>query len=648
MFRYLAILVLCSSASAQFSNPWLVSGQNVSLRTGLNKVTVGFTVIVRLACDNATDNLARIQTALNTAQHVTLTGSGICLISGPILAISNTWLTLEPTVTLRTSATLNNNMLVNSGYNTIATTSSVTLTWTAGLTVSAAWTAHGLSTGDYVLISGANQSYYNGVFPVTVSDANTFTYVPLRLPTTGATGTTVGKKCDVNITVEGGIWDSNYPTNNGSTSVQKHAIIIGAAANVVVRNVNIINVSKFSLHFGAVRDVLTDQVVVRNASSDAIKVYGPATNVKLLNTSGLVADDAISFQSKEADAFSSYRWTFGDIVNGLADGVNAEQTVAGTALAMVYPSTNEIMSGISIKNVTGTTSVASGNCVGITSAFTGATIYDTLFENINCNAQNILTIGGAGTLAATNVELRHPVFNPNTVGASNPTAAVVVASTGTVSNLTVDGLAVSSTTYSTGAGLYLIIINGAVTQLNWKNSVVVATASSRGISLSATAVVSTVNVEHVTDLLCNTFIAAAASSTVGIINILDSNIGCYNTVSLASTNAVTVNIDRSRLADAFNGVIRTTGTVAATVTGAGNITASPNQVLTWYAVASGTPVTNLKSWNVSVDLSLTGLAKCNGCYATNTNAALGTLGTAGPVMADGTNWRRMSDPTLLY
>ena len=48
--------------------------------------------------------------------------------------------------------------------------------------------AHGFKTGDQVDIEGAAQVEYNGVFPVTVTGANTFTYAVTGTPITPATG----------------------------------------------------------------------------------------------------------------------------------------------------------------------------------------------------------------------------------------------------------------------------------------------------------------------------------------------------------------------------------------------------------------------------------------------------------------------------
>jgi hypothetical protein len=54
-------------------------------------------------------------------------------------------------------------------------------------TASATSTAHGLSTGDYVVVTGAAQVEYNGTKPVTVTDADTFTYPVTGTPATPAT-----------------------------------------------------------------------------------------------------------------------------------------------------------------------------------------------------------------------------------------------------------------------------------------------------------------------------------------------------------------------------------------------------------------------------------------------------------------------------
>ena len=46
----------------------------------------------------------------------------------------------------------------------------------SGTTATVTHTSHGLSTGDHIIIRGANEDEYNGVYEITVSDSDTYTY----------------------------------------------------------------------------------------------------------------------------------------------------------------------------------------------------------------------------------------------------------------------------------------------------------------------------------------------------------------------------------------------------------------------------------------------------------------------------------------
>lgn len=54
--------------------------------------------------------------------------------------------------------------------------------------------AHGLSTDDWVIIAGAGQAEYNGIFQITVTGGSTFTYAVSGTPATPATGTITARK----------------------------------------------------------------------------------------------------------------------------------------------------------------------------------------------------------------------------------------------------------------------------------------------------------------------------------------------------------------------------------------------------------------------------------------------------------------------
>lgn len=59
----------------------------------------------------------------------------------------------------------------------------------SGSTATVAHTAHGFATGEKVRIRGANEQEYNGIFTITVTGANEYTYTVSGTPATPATGT---------------------------------------------------------------------------------------------------------------------------------------------------------------------------------------------------------------------------------------------------------------------------------------------------------------------------------------------------------------------------------------------------------------------------------------------------------------------------
>ena len=80
--------------------------------------------------------------------------------------------------------------MASDGTGPLAYQKTTTIT-RSGATATATCTAHGMLTDGYAVVKGASQQEYNGVFQVTVTDANTFTYQVTGAPATPATGTIV-------------------------------------------------------------------------------------------------------------------------------------------------------------------------------------------------------------------------------------------------------------------------------------------------------------------------------------------------------------------------------------------------------------------------------------------------------------------------
>ena len=67
--------------------------------------------------------------------------------------------------------------------------SKTTTITTSGTTATATCTAHGMKTGDTAIIRGANEEELNGIFTITVTGANTFTYTIVSIGGASGTGT---------------------------------------------------------------------------------------------------------------------------------------------------------------------------------------------------------------------------------------------------------------------------------------------------------------------------------------------------------------------------------------------------------------------------------------------------------------------------
>lgn len=94
------------------------------------------------------------------------------------------------TITTYTTLTTPTGLTVTPRFSTLPAISSITRSSSTATVTTA--TAHGLTTGDYVTISGAAQAEYNVTAKVTVTSTLIFTYTVSGTPVTPATGTLVG------------------------------------------------------------------------------------------------------------------------------------------------------------------------------------------------------------------------------------------------------------------------------------------------------------------------------------------------------------------------------------------------------------------------------------------------------------------------
>jgi hypothetical protein len=115
-------------------------------------------------------------------------------------ASASTTLSIDPVSTTITVRDINTNgLLENARVLLVASDAtgdlpyeeSVTGITRSGSTATVSHTGHGMATGDFALISGANQEEYNGAFEITVTGVDAYTYTVPGTPTTPATGTII-------------------------------------------------------------------------------------------------------------------------------------------------------------------------------------------------------------------------------------------------------------------------------------------------------------------------------------------------------------------------------------------------------------------------------------------------------------------------
>jgi len=163
-----------------------MSGNQFSGYAGTDGSTGNEAILINPATSSAdiTLNIVGGGNTPSIMEHASYTGTFTLVIS-PV--------TLTVKVTTTAGANIQNAMalvLVGDALNfpydaTVTATSS-------GTTATVTHTAHGLSSNDYVQITGANENNYNGSFQITVTGVNTYTYT---MPGTGGSPATGTLKC---------------------------------------------------------------------------------------------------------------------------------------------------------------------------------------------------------------------------------------------------------------------------------------------------------------------------------------------------------------------------------------------------------------------------------------------------------------------
>jgi hypothetical protein len=299
---------------------------------------------------------AAIQAALNVG--------GTIYLAAPLYTTNQT-LTIYP----NTELILNRNtvlqgvisnpvpLLQNYAF-TAAQTVILSLTWSGfgpGITV-VTQTPHGYVTGQWVSIINAAQPGFNGVFRVqSVGNSTTFSYASSLTPSSVnatvssryANMTTVA--ADVDIFVRGGTLiyapTGSYPDQASSDCINFAHVYSGALEKIAFFN------GSRSVWASQVRKFVIDQLhVENNPVAGNIMVSGPAHNCRASNISFFGSDDCFVYQAREWQS-NSPRWlTEGDMID--CQVFNVTNFGSGKAVRLVN-SGSYVMDGIVVDGIDG-------------------------------------------------------------------------------------------------------------------------------------------------------------------------------------------------------------------------------------------------------------------------------------------------------
>jgi hypothetical protein len=479
-----------------------------------------------------------------------------------------------------------------------------------------------------VTLSGS----YTGTTSTNFTRRGTFTKAPVAV-----SGSIEAKRCNVGIEIEGGTWDYNRAGGNTSSdqNLDRHVIVLGFLARSKVHNVTGVDATKYIVCLGAALNVEVDGVDAPNHTSDIVKLYGPSKGCVVRNVTGVSGDDAVSLQTKEPDAFAGYRFAFGDVLDCDVTGVRARAT-GGQGVLTLYGSNEELMSGITARQITGYVNdnsavlvvgigsgfigrygtVRASGIRGMVSGATGAAVRligtgsgeaDIEFDDIDVTCIN-------GIQTQTNPLVRSLLISrlvPRDLGTAGDPINLngITAQSVVIDRNQFDFLTPSTTKYCISAAGTSNIANLQVTRcVNRSNWFFAA------LDCALRDVLFGQNENHGSS---DHFVRLNSATGTPTVRFADN---ATNTLAVCNPNvSCALYFSGNRVTGATNGVVRTGGTPTVAIRSEGNNLVSGS----WVVVPSGTPVLTVYGWDIAIDpITLTGLAATLGQYCSSTQATV--------------------------
>ena len=380
------------------------------------------------SADAAAKNAYMLQLAMNLKGSYQVYCDGVAQISAQLVVGSNTDIDFG-NVELKARGAIGS-LVVTSAYLDVGTT--VTVSWTAGMTAPVAWANHGFVAGEHVWLNRADQPQFCGVFRIeSVTDANTFVVQLMRAPTATATGTIIGRKAVENLSIKNIGVNYNAGPNGGSGN-NLHAMVLAGVWNLTVDSVFGKNTQKYLVCTGALSRYTLKNIGGAVLNSDALKVYGPAFGGVVENIyASKSGDDFISFQTREPSAYAAYDFCHGDVLGASVKGLNGTSM---TGAFLLYASPFGVIDGVTIETATEVMGANVPHCRIETLYSTGTSEVGTVTINgvLAEDLKTIIQLGnGSNPLVVRSLVLTSPnsrsVANAGrliTLGGSNVNAAI--------------------------------------------------------------------------------------------------------------------------------------------------------------------------------------------------------------------------------
>jgi hypothetical protein len=590
----------------------------------------------------ATANTTTIQNALTAGGLVQITTPGTYYINASLTIYAYTKLKGVPGVNIKMLGGITGIPCIqNYAFTQRGSPATITLSWSSGMTAAiTGWTAHGCVAGDYVYMQGATLSCYNivGYLSAANSAAGTATVQLLRLPSGAVSGTITALKVDRDISIEDITFDYNSSNTPAATGLLANNVNLCITQNLTLRNVGSRDAYKYAFMTGACRDMHAENTNIPSNRSDAFKVFGPAVNVKVVNTFGACTDDGVSVQPRVPSAYPLFQWTNGDCIDVDVDGTDL-YTAGAFAVLAYYPSGSERMIGMKASRIGGGT--IAGNMVKITGEHGATDVINDLDINIITGSalDGFAVAQSGGGMLVKRLKIRGLQTDFSSA------SATLFRQFGTTTIESADIEVVVNDTSNFGASTqYAAVFNGVYHDVRLCGKIG-GGAASRLVNCTTTTAgalgTMRISIDQRAGDNCCVVPSTAAADGVFIFDGCDTTIAQLFTIPV---NATVSFVNGNKIHNASGGMVRTTLTPTVKITSDGSNVLTGTSV--WMKFPSGTPVVSCYGWDIVVNPiaadAAVALATTAGQYITSSQATT----EGGPAICGAAGWVALGTGSL--